>query len=119
MVYQTTFSIFGLPTFLSLKMATKAFSVITSIAMVFTLTVAVLSLIGIAITGFYPGIVVLLLLSTIPVASKFYAKKNIGRPNNFRRNYFTVLSVINLLSIFIVLWMTFVIVHDRVLQDCC
>ena len=100
-------------------METKTFSVVTSISMILTLTVAVLSIIGITITGLYPGIIVLLLVALIPITSKFYAKKIISKPNGFRRNYYTTLTIINLLSILIVLWMTFVIVHDRVLQDCC
>ena len=100
-------------------METKTFSVVTSISMILTLTVAVLSIIGITITGLYPGIIVLLLVALIPITSKFYAKKIISKPNGFRRNYYTTLTIINLLLILIVLWMTFVIVHDRVLQDCC
>ena len=87
--------------------------------MVLALTVAVLSIIGIAITGLYPGIFVLMLVALIPIASKFYAKKINRRSNDFQRNYYTTLTIINLLSILVVLWMTFVIVHDRVLQDCC
>jgi len=100
-------------------METKTFSVVTSMSMVLTLTVAVLSIIGVAVTGFYPGIIVLLLVALIPIASKFYAKKIIIKSNDFQRNYFTILTIINLLSILVVLWMTFVIVHDRVLHDCC
>jgi hypothetical protein len=100
-------------------METKTFSVVTSISMVLALTAAVLSIIGIAITGLYPGIIVLSLVALIPIASKFYAKKIISKFNDFQRKYFTTLTIINLLSILVVLWMTFVIVHDRVLQDCC
>ncbi|MNY54266.1 hypothetical protein D3C86_1901160 [compost metagenome] len=88
-------------------------------SMVLTLTVAVLSIIGVAITGFYPGIIVLLLVALIPIASKFYAKRIISKSDAFQRNYYITLTIINLLSIKVVLWMTFVIVHDRVLQDCC
>ncbi|SEW45883.1 hypothetical protein SAMN05428988_6162 [Chitinophaga sp. YR573] len=97
----------------------KTFSVVTSISMVLTLMVAVLSILGITITGLYPGIIVLLLVALIPIASKFYAKKITGRSDDFRRNYYTTFTIINLLSILVVLWMTFVIVHDRVLHDCC
>jgi uncharacterized membrane protein len=97
----------------------KAFSVVTSIAMVLTLTVAVLSIIGIAYTGFYPGIIVLLLLAMVPIASKWYAKKSITKPNGSKGGYVTLFTIINLLTILVVLWMTFVIVHDRILQDCC
>ena len=100
-------------------METKTFSVVTSMSMILTLTVAVLSIIGVAITGFYPGIIVLLLVALIPIASKFYAKKITGKSDDFKRNYYTTLTIINLLSILVVLWMTFVIVHDRVLHDCC
>jgi hypothetical protein len=100
-------------------METKTFSVVTSISMVLTLIVVVLSIFGIAITGFYPGIIVLLLVALIPIASKFYAKRIINRSDDFRRSYYTTLTIINLLSILVVLWMTFVIVHDRVLHDCC
>ena len=100
-------------------METRTFSIVTSISMVLTLTGAVLSIIGVAITGLYPGIIVLLLVALIPIASKFYAKKIINKFNDFQRNYYTTFTIINLLSILVVLWMTFVIVHDRVLRDCC
>ena len=100
-------------------MATKTFSVVTSISLVLALTVAVLSIVGVTITGFYPGIFVLLSVALIPIASKFYAKKIIGKSNDFQRNYYRTLTIINLLTILVVLWMTFVIVHDRVLRDCC
>ena len=100
-------------------MGKKTFSVVSSISMVLALTVAVLSIIGAARTGFYPGIIVLLLVALIPIASRVYAKKIISKSNDFQRNYYTMLVIINLLSILVVLWMTFVIVHDRVLHDCC
>jgi len=57
-------------------METKTFSVVTTISMVLILTVTALSIIGVTITGLYPGIIVLLLVVLIPIASKFYAKKN-------------------------------------------
>jgi uncharacterized membrane protein len=97
----------------------KTFSVVSSISMVLTLTVAVLSIIGLAFTGFYQGIVVLCLLALIPMASKWYATKNSTNLNSIKRDHYTALTVINLLTILVVLWMTLVIVHDRVLQDCC
>jgi predicted RND superfamily exporter protein len=100
-------------------METKIFTVVSSISMILTLTVATLSIIGVAITGLYPGIIVLSLVTLIPIASKFYAKKIISKSNDFQKNYYTTLTIINLLSILVVLWMTFVIVHDRVLHDCC
>ncbi|WP_232372990.1 hypothetical protein [Pinibacter aurantiacus] len=97
----------------------KTFSVVTSVSMILTLTAAVLSIVGIAITGVYPGIFVLSLVSLIPIASKFFSKRIISKPNNFQKKYLTTFTIINLLLILVVLWMTFVIVHDRVLQDCC
>ena len=100
-------------------MQTKTFSVITSMSMILAVTAAALSIIGMAITGFYPGIMVLMFVALIPIASKFFAKRINDKSNHFQRNYFTTLTVINLLLILMVLWMTFVIVHDRVLNDCC
>jgi hypothetical protein len=98
-------------------METKTFSVITSISMVLTLTVAVLSIIGITITGLYPGIIVLVLVALIPIASRFYAKKMTSKPDNFQRHYFTPLVIVNVLSVLVVIWMTFVILVDRVFSQ--
>jgi ABC-type transport system involved in cytochrome bd biosynthesis fused ATPase/permease subunit len=95
-------------------METKAFSVVTTISMVLILSVAALSIIGVAITGLYPGIIVLVFVALIPIASKFYAKKINRKSIDFQRNYYTTFTIINLLSILVVLWMTFVILVDRV-----
>ncbi len=95
-------------------MGTKTFSVVTSISLVLTVTIAALSIIGIVITGLYPGIIVLFFVSLIPIASRFYAKKIVGNSRVFQRNYFTTLTIINLLSILVVVAMTFVILVDRV-----
>ena len=100
-------------------MQAKTFSVVTTISMALAVTVAVLSIIGVTVTGFYPGIIVLSLVALITIASRVYAKKIISRSGDFQRSYFTTLTIINLLLILVVLWMTFVIVHDRVLGDCC
>jgi len=69
--------------------------------------------------GSLPGICGLLLVALIPNASRIYVKRIITKRNDFQRNYYTILIIINLLSILVLLWMTFVIVHDRVLHDCC
>lgn len=98
----------------NIKMGTKTFNVVTTISMAITLTVATLSIIGVIITGFYPGIIMLLLLALIPIASKLYAKKNRSKSNDSRRNHLMILTIINLLSILVVFWMTFVILVDRV-----
>jgi len=95
-------------------METKAFRVVTTISMVLTLSIAALSIIGISITGLYPGIFVLVLVALIPIASKFYAKKITSKSDDFQRNYFITFTIINLLSVLVVTWMTFVILVDRV-----
>ncbi|MCD0472410.1 hypothetical protein [Flavobacterium sp. JAS] len=101
------------------QMGTKTFRVVTSISMVLAVTAAILSIIGVPITGFYPAIIVFVLVALIAIASKFYAVKISNRSSDFQRNYYTISTIINLLIILVVLWMTFVIVHDRVLHDCC
>lgn len=93
--------------------------VVATISTVLTLTAATLSVIGIVFTGFYPGIAVLVLLALFAICSMIFSKRGSGRPNAVRPIYYTALTVINLLLIPVVLWMAFVIVHDRVLQDCC
>lgn len=95
-------------------METNTFRVVTSTALILTLTVAALSIVGITITGLYPGIIVLFLLALIPIASKFYAKKIISKSQGEQSKSYTILTLINLLSILVVLWMTFVILVDRV-----
>ena len=92
----------------------KIFRVVTLISMILTLTIAAASVIGLAITGFYLGIMVLLLLTLIPIASNIYAKKIIGRSDVFQRNYYITLTIINSLTMLVVFWMTFVILVDRV-----
>ena len=77
------------------KMETKTFRVITLISLILTLTAAILSIVGIAITGFYPGIIVLSLIALIPIGSSFYAKKIIDKSTVFRRNYYTTFTIIN------------------------
>lgn len=100
-------------------MESKTFSIVTSISIVLLVTAAILSLIGITITGFYPGIIVLLLVALIAVTSKYYGKKISNQSQDFQKKYYTIVTIINVLLIVIVLWMSFVIIHDRVLHDCC
>jgi len=92
----------------------KIFRIVSLVSMILTLTVATASVIGITVTGFYPGIIVLLLLTLIPITSNLYAKKIMSKSNGIQRNYYTTLTIINLLTILVVLWMTFVILVDRV-----
>lgn len=100
-------------------MRIKTFNIVSSVSMTLSLMASLLSIVGIAITGFYPGIIVLVLLAFISITSKFYAVKISNKSDNFQGNYFTTFTIINLLMILVVLWMSFVIVHDRVLLDCC
>jgi hypothetical protein len=97
-------------------MKTKKFNVVTAISMAFTITAAVFCIIGIAITGLYPGIFVLIFLPLIPVVSRLYAKKISNKPTDFQGAYFTILTIINVITILVVIWMTFVILVDRVLS---
>jgi hypothetical protein len=92
----------------------KTFRVVNLASMILTLTVATASVIGFAITGFYPGIIVLLLLTLIPIASNFFAKKISSKSNVAQRKYYITLTIINLLPMLAVLLMTFVILVDRV-----
>ena len=50
-------------------------------------------------------------------SSKSYLKKTIGSSNDTQGKYFTPLTILNLLTILIVLWMTFVIMIDRVIPN--
>jgi hypothetical protein len=92
----------------------KLFRTITLISRVITIAIAAISVVGIVITGFYPGIIVLILVTLIPVLSGFYSKRIIGKSIAFQRNYFIAFSIINLLLILIVTFMSFVILVDRV-----
>ena len=92
----------------------KIFRFVTLISTLLTLTVAIASVIGVAITGFYPGLIVLLFLTLIPIVSNFNAEKIICKSNLFQTKYFITLIIVNLLTIFVVIWMTFVILVDRV-----
>jgi hypothetical protein len=71
-------------------METKTLSIITSVSMAVMLTAASLSIIGIAITGLYPGIIVLCLSALIPIASRSYAKKIRSRSTPMNGSYFTI-----------------------------
>jgi hypothetical protein len=92
----------------------KIRKVVTLISMILTFMAAAVSIAGVGITGFYPGIIVFLLLTLIPITSIIYTKKIVIRSNTIQRNYFMIMIVTNLLTILVVLWMTFVILVDRV-----
>ena len=95
----------------------KIFRVVISSSKILTLTAAATSLVGVTLTGFYPGIIMLLLLTLVPFASDFYAEKKVAKSKAFQRNYYRTLTIINLLTMQVVLWMTFVIFVDRVFAN--
>lgn len=97
----------------------KTLTAITNISMPLALTAALLSIIGIIKTGFYPGIIVLSILALIAITSKRYTKKVKNSQENLQPKFITLLIIVNLFLMLVVLWMAFVIVHDRVLGDCC
>ncbi len=99
-------------------MKIKAFKVVTSLSMVLAAIAVIVGVAGISAVGFYPGIIVLVLVALIPVTSKYYAKKIGGKSMKFQRNYYTALTIVNIMVILVILWMTFVITHDHILQDC-
>ncbi len=97
----------------------KSFNVVTTISMVLTLLAAALSVASLIIYGFYPALFALWLLPLIPIASRRYAKKINSRSKDATKHSFVALTLLNVLIILVELWMAFVIVHDRVLGDCC
>ncbi len=90
---------------------TKIFKGVTRTSTAVTFTATILSIIGMVITGFYPGIVVYIFFTLIPIASNFYANKTKSVA------FYTKLIILNLLVILIVFWMTFVIMIDRVIPN--
>jgi len=77
----------------------KICRVVTFISMIMTLTVAAASVVGIVITGFYPGIIVLLLLTLIPIASYFYNKNMLAKTILYRE-------IISLQSLLLIYWLS-------------
>lgn len=65
----------------------KTFRVVTSLSIILTLMAAALSVIGVAVTGLYPGMIVLFVMAMIPIASKFYTKKIVSKSIDFQRMY--------------------------------
>ncbi|MCY1214966.1 hypothetical protein D3C87_142950 [compost metagenome] len=99
-------------------MKTKLFTRVTTLSIAVTFVALLLGLIGAAMSSFYPGLAILIVMALITIYSRLYATRISVRSNDFQRNYYTIFTIINVLLILIALWMTFVIVHDRVLGDC-
>ncbi|MBX7125097.1 MAG: hypothetical protein K1X47_05355 [Cyclobacteriaceae bacterium] len=95
------------------------FEAVNIAALAVTLSAATFSLMGIAVTGVYPGILVLWCLTFIPIISRIYKRRQSSHSATNEVPRFRLLTVVNALCILVVLWMGFVIVHDRVLGDCC
>jgi hypothetical protein len=87
-------------------------TIITSL--IVCLVALAVGFVAVVITGFYPGVIVLFTLTLIPVASGYFAKKINSRSGAFREKYYKTITIINLLTVLVVLWMTFVILVDRV-----
>jgi len=85
--------------------------------MVFTMAAVVIGIIALALTGLYPGFAFLLLIALIPIASKGFAKRMTGKTNNVQGRYFTPLAILNVLAILVVIWMSFVILVERVFSQ--
>lgn len=83
--------------------------------MLLAVVAVLLSIIGVVLTGLYPGIFVLFLIALIPFSSRLYVNRMVSAGNV----PMAALIILNVLAILVMLWMSFVIVHDRVLQDCC
>ena len=99
-------------------MKTKLFTRVTALSIAVTFVALLLGLIGAAMSSFYPGLAVLIVMALITISSRLYATKISARSNDFQRNYYTIFTIIKVLLILIALWMTFVIVHGRILGDC-
>lgn len=98
-------------------MSYRTFRLISLVALIVVVAAAVASLAGIYVTGLYPGIFVLCLLTFIPLGSRsFTENKSDGSSKGIG---LTLLGLLNILVILVVCWMSFVIIHDRVLKDCC
>jgi hypothetical protein len=100
-----------------MEKAKKVFGIVNRLSIILTISATSASITGIPITGFYPGIIVLIILTLIPKASNFYAKKIINKSNVFQRDYYIIFIIINLLTMLVVFWMAFVIMADRVFGE--
>lgn len=98
-------------------MEPKAFRIISFLAIVLSFSAAIFCLLGLVITGFYPGIPVLLFLLLIPLVTGIYRKRMVYKSRTVRRKVYRTLTLINLLLIPIVLWITFVITIDHIIPN--
>lgn len=93
----------------------KIFRMITSIARVFSLLAFALGVVGAIMTGLYPGFLVLIGLAIIPLASRSYVKQKIEMNDRATNDNHWLLTALNFLVILVVIWMSFVILIDRVI----
>lgn len=93
----------------------KAFNVITSIARVFSLLALALGIVAAVMTGLYPGFLVLIGLAIMPLASRSYVKQKIEMNAEGNKEPHWLLAGLNFLVILAVIWMSFVILIDRVI----
>lgn len=98
-------------------MKPKAFGVVTFIAMILAFVALIIGVFGVIFSGFYPAVIVLLLLVFIPVCSRIYPKKVVSNPSGFQPGIYRALTFLNLIIILTVVWMSFVILIDRVIPN--
>lgn len=111
-VIQSTFYIFEIMSSKNILMGTKTFRIVTSIAMIFNLTAVIACLVCIFIVGFFPAIIGLSVMAFVPFLSRLYVKRKYP---NISRSVYTILIIGNLLSMFLVLWASFVNAIDNVI----
>lgn len=102
---------------MTVQMKPHVFKIIVALSMGITATAAILGLIALVITGFYPAIIPLSLIPFIPIGSERYAKRTVGESSDFQRTYYTTFAMLNLLAILVVLWLSFVITIERIIPN--
>lgn len=95
----------------------KAFNVVTYIAKVFSLLALALGIVAAVMTGLYPGFLVLIGLAIMPLASRSYVKQKSEMNAEGNNQPHWLLTGLNFLVVLAVIWMSFVILIDRVIPS--
>lgn len=95
----------------------KTFRFISTVSLVLVLAAALTSLAGIFYTGLYPAVFVFCMMIFIPLGSRYYVQQSSGSSPETKG--LLLLGLLNILVILVVFWLSLVVIHDRVLQDCC
>lgn len=97
-------------------MPLRLFKIVSAIALVVALLAAAIGFAAFFQAGFYPAFPFLCLLLVVPMWSRhhvLHAQRATPGPR------IALLTLANVLTILLALWLGFVVLHDRVLQDCC